>query len=505
MSNLGEFLSLVSKGKKDYLENDIKGKTIVEVKKNVKSDLSELFSQLSSIQKQVEILPEETEGLQEAQQIIAEVMPEPVKEEVNSDRTFEMSDVTKYLTGKSFQQPNPDKPTDVEDIRKKVKFLEQWLGKISALGPGGGEVRLKYMDDVDRSTIADGRYLRYESTTDNFIFDNPNAEEIGTLDYIQLNTSGPGISTTPGMLSWNADEDCLDVTQNDGSIAQVGLESYVRVSNGTGSTLQNGTCVRFGGINGNVPQAVKMLGDGSVEPLYLIGILTNDIEDGEIGRATVFGNVRGLDTRGTNEGEVWQVGDILWSSPDTAGALTKVKPTMPDISVSVAAVTKVGETDGELLVRPTIWPRLFYGTFSSEAEQTAALTNTAYSITYDTTRIASGFTIESNSRVKATYSGLYNFNTNVQLTSTNSSAKNIYFWVSKNGTDIADTARITTLSSNGQSLVFSGNWTISLDADDYVEIKWATNDITLKLASPASTAFAPATPSVLLTVNQSAL
>lgn len=175
MSDLGDFLSLVSKGKKDYLKNDPKGQKLAEVKKNVKSDLSELFSQLASIQKQVEILPEETEGLQEAQQIIAEVMTEPVKEdvEIKSDEKFEMADVNKYLTGKTFQQPDPDKPDrDVEDIRKKIKFLEQWLGKISAHGPGSGEVRLEFLDDVDRPTAkVDGKFLKYDSTVKKWVGD----------------------------------------------------------------------------------------------------------------------------------------------------------------------------------------------------------------------------------------------------------------------------------------------------------------------------------------------
>lgn len=165
MSDLGDFLSLVSKGKKDYLKNDPKGQKLAEVKKNVKSDLSELFSQLASIQEQVEILPEETEGLQEAQQIIAEVLPEPIKEET--------PDVSKYITGKSFQQPDPDKPDrDVEDIRKKIKFLEQWLGKISAHGPGSGEVRLEFLDDVDRPTAkVDGKFLKYDSTAKKWVGD----------------------------------------------------------------------------------------------------------------------------------------------------------------------------------------------------------------------------------------------------------------------------------------------------------------------------------------------
>lgn len=500
MSDFNEFLKAISDGKKHHEENDIGAKAIARIKNNISEDFSKAFGQLKPIQEQIESLPENTKGLAEAKQIIQEI------NEVADSQPEKPQGTERYLADASFQNPNPEVvEPDTKAIQQKIKFLEQWLGKISAHGPGSGETRLRYLDDIDRSTIADNRYLKYDDTAGKFIFDAIAAGDVGTLNYLQLNTSGPGIDTQPGMLSWNASEDCLDVTQNDGSILQVGLENYIRVANDSGSTLANGTCVRFSGVSNDVATAVPLIGDGSVEPLYLIGIITGDILDGEVGRATVLGNVRGIDTRGTNEGESWAVGDILWVSPDTAGKLTKVKPTMPDIAVSVAAITKVGETDGELLVRPTIWPRLFYGTFSSTQEQTAAQNNTAYEITFNTTNIASGFSIEDNTEITAAYSGLYNFNANVQMTSTNASAKDIYFWVAKNGTNIANSTRIISLAQNSQSLVFNCLWEISLTADDYVEVRWATSDTAMKLSSPAATAFAPATPSILLTVTQSAL
>ncbi|NDB83460.1 MAG: hypothetical protein EB127_12145, partial [Alphaproteobacteria bacterium] len=43
------------------------------------------------------------------------------------------------LNENSYSQPDPLLvPPDINSIQKKIKFLEQWLGKISANGPGGG-------------------------------------------------------------------------------------------------------------------------------------------------------------------------------------------------------------------------------------------------------------------------------------------------------------------------------------------------------------------------------
>jgi len=38
----------------------------------------------------------------------------------------------------SYQQPSVPAPTDIKAIKEKIKFLEQWIGKISLTGPGGG-------------------------------------------------------------------------------------------------------------------------------------------------------------------------------------------------------------------------------------------------------------------------------------------------------------------------------------------------------------------------------
>lgn len=72
----------------------------------------------------------------------------------------------------SFQQPTPALPQlDLNALARKIQNLETWLGKVSLEGPGSGEVRLRFLDDVDRNAIADDKYLRYESSTGKFTFD----------------------------------------------------------------------------------------------------------------------------------------------------------------------------------------------------------------------------------------------------------------------------------------------------------------------------------------------
>ena len=61
---------------------------------------------------------------------------------------------------------------------KKIKFLEQWIGKIANAGPGSGEVNLRWLDDVKRDTIADGRWLKYSEADKKFVFDEINPYEV---------------------------------------------------------------------------------------------------------------------------------------------------------------------------------------------------------------------------------------------------------------------------------------------------------------------------------------
>ena len=508
MSDLNDFLRVIAEAK----AKDPKHQAIKEIKESVKADVDDFFTQLTG-KKQIEVPIEKIEEIVEKIEIVEDL--EKI-EEVNIPKIKtedeKQAEVLKLLkkrdTATPFQQPDPEPTTkDLKAITDKLKFMEQWLGKITAAGPGSGEVQFRYLDDVNRFTMESGNdswVLEYDATTGKVQF----TEDIGPVRTVRLNTEGPIIERVPGTLSWNAIEDCLDVTQADGSTCQVGFEHYFPVHNHSGADFSEGNVVKFAGVDldYNIPMCDLMTSDFSTSPLYIIGVLTGDIPDGGYGRATVFGKVRNIDTTGAAVGENWQLGDLLWVHPSIPGKLTRNKPTTPEVAISVAAIVK-RDVDGELLVRPTIWPRLHYGTFLNTVNHTIATANTPTSISLDTTQKAYGFTISSvnSSHIIAGESGLYNFSASYQMTSTNSSAKNVYFWLRLNGVDIPDTTRIVSVNGNGTNAVFSTTWSVSMDQNDYVQMMWAVNDTTIILNAPAATAFAPTAPSVLLTVTQSAI
>jgi len=312
-----------------------------------------------------------------------------------------------------------------------------------------------------------------------------------------------------GNLTWNETDDCLDITHNDGTTLQTGLENYIQFFNDTGSQIDNGTYVAFAGVytgGPNNPTVQLMKGDGSIDPLYGIGIATSNVANAAVGRAVVLGKARDIDTTGTDVGESWSAGQLLWANPNPAyaGKLTNVKPTSPNVAISVAAVLSTDATDGEILVRPTTFEQNYYGVFSRSTSNVAPATNTAVPILLDTTAEASeGIEIGSPaSRIVFSVAGLYRIGISAEFRSTNASSKDVYLWLRKDGTDVPNSARVFTMTNNGAKRIVAAEYSLSMAATQYVEIYWATTDIAGELYAQAANGFAPAAPSLRVVISQ---
>lgn len=285
------------------------------------------------------------------------------------------------------------------------------------------------------------------------------------------------------------------------SIEDASLLQYTIVQNTTGSTIPKGAVVGFAGVgSNNVLSVAPYLADGSQPSLYILGIMAEELPDsGATGLCCVWGNVAGIDTSAFN------VGDILYASPTVAGALTNVKPTATDNVIPVAAVLIKSATTGDIFVRPTIEQQKYYGEFTRTTNLSASLADTAYAIALTGTEIAGGVVLQGSplDQIKVPESGLYEFTARYQLTSGNSSPKTARFWFRLNGTtDYANSTSLVSVDSNSGYATITVSELFSLAKDDYLQLMWAVSDTALSLAAVASTAYAPASASVLLTVTQ---
>lgn len=319
------------------------------------------------------------------------------------------------------------------------------------------------------------------------------------VDYIDWDQN-PAASAQTARMEWNNADDTLNLHHSDGVTQQMGQELYGRIFNNIGFTIPNGSCI---GINPATNSYVMFIADGTLSPITIVGVTTQAIPNNTPGRITVWGRVRDIDTTGTPYGEVWTAGQVLYVSTTIAGGFTNVKPTAPNLSLPIAQVITVDATTGQIAVRPTVEQQLFYGQFSKTTDQVPSAANTADAITWTAALISNGISIGApTSRIVAANAGLYKFSASFQLTSGSASVKNVWLWYRKNGADIANSALVTSMDSGTAIRAPSRSLLISLAAGDYVELMWAADDTNVTLDAIPATAFAPAAPAALLTVNQ---
>lgn len=143
-----------------------------------------------------------------------------------------------------------------------------------------------------------------------------------------------------------------------------------------------------------------------------------------------------------------------------------------------------------------------HGVFFDTTTQSAAVINTAYPITLNSTTITDGVYIGTpTSRVYVDRINTYNFQFSLQLNKASASSKHVYIWYRVNGVDAANSATKVNLSGNDAAVVAAWNFVLKLNAGDYFELVWSTDDTGCQIQAFGASGPVPAIPSVILTVT----
>jgi hypothetical protein len=155
-----------------------------------------------------------------------------------------------------------------------------------------------------------------------------------------------------------------------------------------------------------------------------------------------------------------------------------------------------GELGGRFLDVPNA---LYFST----VDQPIAVADTAQAVTFNQTYLQSGFSINggSNSQITAVYGGVYNFQFIGQVSSGSGSNKNVFLWISRNGTDLGYTAREFSLAGSGAIKEIVWNFNLDLAAGEYVEMQLAANDTNVTLEAVAPATPHPGVTSAVVTIN----
>lgn len=143
-----------------------------------------------------------------------------------------------------------------------------------------------------------------------------------------------------------------------------------------------------------------------------------------------------------------------------------------------------------------------FGSFYDTTTQSAAVINTAYAMTFNTTDLSRGVYIGSpTSRVYVDEPSVYNVQFSAQVDNTSGTNHLANIWLRVNGVDVANSAGQVRLKGNDGELVATWNYLADLKANDYIELMWSVSDTAVQLTASAAAAPVPAIPSVILTVT----
>ena len=268
--NLGEFFSLIGKAKKekedefrslvgevdiDSMFSQVK-ESINEDKKKKKKEEKQiqaleswLFTEAQLQEKTEEVTKSPVIGVDETEyknwieeewdeeeEVTSEVVEETEEEEVE-DTVDHALKILETIKSKEEVRENLQDP-EILKIRRELEYLKNL---VNAQG-GGGEVRLEFLDDVDRDSVkVDGKFLKYQASTGTFIgADASGGGGGGDSDY----ASSAGIATfaTTAGVSTNAQglTGTPDITVNNivgvaatftGNVSIAGTLTYEDVTN----------------------------------------------------------------------------------------------------------------------------------------------------------------------------------------------------------------------------------------------------------------------------------
>lgn len=308
-----------------------------------------------------------------------------------------------------------------------------------------------------------------------------------------------------GEVRLNSTELTLDVGLSGGVVGQMFEEAYISVVNNTAAPLVSGQVVGYNGVDNaaSLPYAKLINASADQEPLNILGVATQTIAVGSLGRVTTFGKVRNVNTTGFQVGEAWAQGDILYVHPTQVGQLTNVEPTSPFQSILVAKVLRIGATTGTLLVRPMLQQHKHYGVFNADGVYGPIGTGDIIALPWDT-EVESGVDVDvqvDDTKVFVRRAGLYTLDFSGQLRSSSSATgQQATLWLRINGVDKPYSAGEFEVKNAANAVVW--HKALQLDKDDYVQIMMATTNTQVYFGGTTATAQIPAARSIRLTVAQ---
>jgi len=147
---------------------------------------------------------------------------------------------------------------------------------------------------------------------------------------VTLDTTPTGIASV-GTTRWNDSIGSSETTLKGGSvILKNGVDLVARIVNkvtpNTTLTKAEYQVVKVSGAQGQRLAVNLAQANNDNNSADTLGIVTETIDTNQEGFIITVGQLEGVNTTGSLQGETWTDGDVLYLSPTTAGRITNVKP-----------------------------------------------------------------------------------------------------------------------------------------------------------------------------------
>jgi hypothetical protein len=180
-------------------------------------------------------------------------------------------------------------------------------------------------------------------------------------------------------------------------------------------------------------------------------------------------------------------------------------------------------TSGQLLASqgaglPPTWtsipsPILYHGSFYHTATITAITPNVAYPLPVNSTdaTATNGVSIVTGpsgpTRITYANDGVYNIQFSAQLVRlSGGSTESVIIWIRKNGVLVANnipwTSTRVDMKANQGYLVVAWNFFVDINAGDWIELCWATSNVSIDIEATVSAGIYPSIPSLIITTNK---
>jgi hypothetical protein len=143
-----------------------------------------------------------------------------------------------------------------------------------------------------------------------------------------------------------------------------------------------------------------------------------------------------------------------------------------------------------------------HASYFDTTTQTNPVADTVNLFTYNS--VVSEFQIvrgTPTSKIYVNNTGVYNFQFSAQLDKTGGGKDSVFIWPRINGVNVPNSTTKVVIQGSTDEVVAAWNFVLVMEAGDYFELAWQSNDTDLIILAQSPASNYPAIPSIILTVT----